>query len=79
MTHSLLIQRVVFHVADGLGYLLCELAFKTDCRGPFAWTYRAGCWLYGNGTDAGIRSGELVENPACGAGSEAPMYVRRSH
>jgi hypothetical protein len=29
-----------------LGYWLCELAFKTDCRGPFALAYRAGFWCY---------------------------------
>jgi hypothetical protein len=40
-------RRVGYWVCEGLGYALCELAFKTDCRGPFAWAYRAGCWFYG--------------------------------
>jgi hypothetical protein len=30
-------DRIAFRVFDGLGYLLCEIAFKTHCRGPFAW------------------------------------------
>jgi len=30
-----------------LGYILCELAFRTDCWGPFKHAYRAGCWCYG--------------------------------
>ena len=34
-------------IFNTLGYLLCELAFKTDCWGPFGWCYRAGCWCYG--------------------------------
>lgn len=29
-----------------LGYLFCELAFRTDCWGPFALSYRVGCWFY---------------------------------
>jgi len=39
-------------MGDALGYLFCELAFKTDCRGPFAYCYRLGCWFYGL-SDAG--------------------------
>jgi hypothetical protein len=39
-------DRLAYRLADALGYLLCELAFKADCRGPFAWCYRAGCWFY---------------------------------
>jgi hypothetical protein len=40
-------------MGDTLGYLLCELAFKTDCRGPFAWCYRLGCWFYSKAPDTG--------------------------
>lgn len=36
--------RVRYVIFEMLGYLLCELAFRTDCRGPFAYAYRAGCW-----------------------------------
>jgi hypothetical protein len=42
-----MIARARFYLCDLLGYALCELAFKTDCRGPFAYAYRAGCWFYG--------------------------------
>jgi len=31
---------------DTLGWLLCEAAFRTGCRGPMALAYRAGCWCY---------------------------------
>jgi hypothetical protein len=68
-----------FHrFSETLGYLLCELAFKTDCRGPFAWAYRLGFWFHGQATDAGVRCGELVENSAFGRGSHEPLYIRRS-
>ena len=50
-------DRFTYRLCDTLGYLLCELAFKTDCRGPFAWAYRLGCSLYGMGTEAALRSG----------------------
>jgi hypothetical protein len=60
-----------------LGYALCELAFKTNCWGPFAWSYRAGCWLYGKATDAGIRSGALIENPLFRSGGDEPHYISR--
>jgi hypothetical protein len=42
-------------MCEGLGYGLCELAFKTGCRGPFAWCYRAGCWFYGKADAIGAR------------------------
>jgi hypothetical protein len=42
-----MIDRATYWIFEALGYALCELAFKTDCRGPFAWCYRAGCWCYG--------------------------------
>jgi len=42
-----MMARARFHACEWLGYVLCELAFKTDCRGPFAYAYRAGCWFYG--------------------------------
>lgn len=43
--------RIEFHMLEMLGWLLCELAFKTDCRGPFALVYRAGCQCYGKAED----------------------------
>jgi hypothetical protein len=70
-------DRLTFRLFDSLGYGLCELAFRTECRGPFAWAYRAGCWFYGKGDDAGIRSGELIANQAYRPGSDEPLYVRR--
>jgi hypothetical protein len=72
-----MVDRIVFRTFDALGYLLCELAFRTDCRGPFALAYRAGCRCYGVARDRGIRCGELVPNPAYRAGGDEPMYVRR--
>jgi hypothetical protein len=69
--------RSVYRLSDIIGYLLCELAFKTNCGGPFAWAYRLGCRFYGQATEAGIRCGELVENPAFLADSNEPFYVRR--
>jgi len=72
---NLMIDRAIYYVSEALGYLLCELAFKTDCRGPFAWAYRAGCWFYARATHWGIRSGALVENPAYRPGSDEPLYV----
>jgi hypothetical protein len=74
----MLFDRMTFHLCGALAWLLCELAFKTDCRGPFAWAYRAGCWLYGKADDAGIRSGELVPNERCRPGGDEPLYVRRN-
>ena len=38
-----------------LGWLLCELAFKTGCRGPFVYAYRAGSWCYGRADDFDAR------------------------
>jgi hypothetical protein len=73
----IIFYRLIYRLFDALGWLLCELAFKTDCR--FAWSYRAGCRLYGKATIAGIRCGDLVENPAFRPGSDAPLYVRRRH
>jgi hypothetical protein len=72
-----MLDRITYRFSDTMGYLLCELAFKTDCRGPFALAYRAGCWFYGKATDLGIRSGVLVENPAYRAGGDEPLYIRR--
>jgi len=34
------IDRVTFWTGDSLGWLRCELAFKTGCRGPFAYAIR---------------------------------------
>ena len=70
-------DRVIYRACDALGFLLCELAFKTDCRGPFAWAYRAGCWFYGTGTDAAVRGGALIENPAFRLGGDEPFYIAR--
>ncbi len=68
-------DRVIYRACDALGFLLCELAFKTDCRGPFAWAYRAGCWFYGTGTDAAVRCGALIENPAFRLGGDEPFHI----
>jgi hypothetical protein len=73
----MMFDRITHRFCDMLGYLLCELAFKADCRGPFAQLYRWGCWCYGLATDAGIRCRELVPNPAFSRGSDEPFYVRR--
>ena len=69
-------DRVTYRLGDTLGYLLCELAFKAECRGPFAMLYRMGCWCYGVATDAGLRCGDLIINAALGSGDDAPLYVR---
>ncbi len=50
-------DRTIYRGCDGLGFLLCELAFKTDCRGPFALAYRAGCWFYDKTEEASERRG----------------------
>jgi hypothetical protein len=71
------LDRIVFWSGDTLGYLLCELSFRAECRGPFALAYRAGCWCYGKGDDAGIRCGELIENPDYRPDAEQPLYIRR--
>lgn len=34
-------------IFEALGWVLCEAAFRTGCRGPMAFAYRAGCWCYG--------------------------------
>jgi hypothetical protein len=65
-------------VGDALGYPFCELAFKADCHGPFLHSYRLGCWLYEQATDAGVRCGQPGPNPAFGRGSDEPRYVSRS-
>jgi len=44
-------KRAGYWTFEWLGWLLCELAFKTGCRGPFAYAYRAGCWFYGKSDD----------------------------
>jgi hypothetical protein len=72
------IDCITFHVCEELGYFFCELAFKTHCWGPFAWAYRAGCWFYGKADEPGMRSGELVPNPAYRPGGEQPTHLRRS-
>ena len=72
----MILDRARFVVFELLGWLLCELAFKTHCFGPFALAYHGGCWCYGKGTDPGIRCGALVANPRYG-GADEPMYVRK--
>ena len=47
-------RRLKSEIWDSLGWVLCELAFKTGCRGPFAFAYRAGCWCYGRADDFNI-------------------------
>jgi len=74
---SVLVDRASYLLSDTLGYLLCELAFKTDCRGPFAWAYRAGRWFYGKATEPGLRSEALFENPAYRPGGDEPFYTSR--
>lgn len=39
-------MRALYAVTDWLGWALCELALRSDCRGPMAWFYTAGCHLY---------------------------------
>jgi hypothetical protein len=73
-----MLDRLTFHIGERLGWLLCELAFRCECRGPFAGAYRAGCRIYRIADDAGIRCGELVENPNYRPGCDQPMYVDRS-
>lgn len=75
---QMLLDRLTYRAGDVLGYLFCELAFKADCRGPFAYAYRLGCWFYGLAADAGLRCGKLVHNPAFGRGEDQPLYVPRS-
>lgn len=75
----IMFDRFIYRLFDALGWLLCELAFKAGCRGLFAWSYRAGCRLYGKATIAGIRCGDLVENPTFRPGSDKPLYVQRRH
>jgi hypothetical protein len=70
---------MTYRLGDALGYFFCELAFKADCRGPFRYSYRLGCWLYGVATEAGIRCGELVQNPAFGSGADHALYISRRH
>ena len=71
-----MLDRATYEVCERLGYALCELAFKTDCRGPFAYAYRVGCWCYGKALDAGIRSGALIKNPAYRGGDDGgPQYI----
>lgn len=48
-------RRLKFELWNSLGWLLCELAFKTGCRGPFAYAYRAGSWCYGRADDFDLR------------------------
>jgi hypothetical protein len=72
-----MIDRAHYWICEMLGYALCELAFKTHCWGPFTYAYRAGCWFYGNSTDAGIRCGALIANPAYRAGGDQPLYIQK--
>ena len=72
-----MIARAKYWTLEMLGYALCELAFKTGCRGPFTYAYRVGCWMYGQATDAGIRCGALILNPRYHPGNDEPFYIRR--
>ena len=40
-------RAILYEITDWLGYAFCELAFRTDCWGPFALAYRLGNALYG--------------------------------
>jgi hypothetical protein len=40
-------MNIKYEITDWLGWFFCELAFKTDCFGPFAYAYRLGNWFYG--------------------------------
>jgi hypothetical protein len=51
-------RRAVYSICESIGYVLCELAFRTDCRGPFALAYRAGCWFY-------LKSAEIAPPSDC--------------
>jgi hypothetical protein len=51
------LKQLTFQIWEALGWSLCELAFKTDCRGPFALAYRAGCWCYGKAEDFRYKDG----------------------
>jgi hypothetical protein len=79
VNRQVLLDRIKYRLGEALGYLFCELAFKTDCRGLFQYFYRLGCWLYDIATDAGVRCGELVQNPAFGHELDQPFYIPRSH
>ena len=46
MTKRTIVQKARLELFDSLGWLLCELAFRAHCWGPFAYAYRAGCWFY---------------------------------
>jgi hypothetical protein len=73
-----MVSRFAYYFSEALGYFFCELAFKADCRGPFALSYRLGCWFYSRATDAGLRSGDLIINAEFQLGSDLPLYVGRS-
>ena len=72
-----IVDRLTFLYCEMAGFALCEIAFCTHCWGPFAWAHRAGCWFYGKADEPGIRSGELVPNPAYRRGGKGPTHLRR--
>lgn len=56
-------MRLLYRILGSTAWVLCEIAFKTDCWGPFAWFYRAGCYVYHLEIVFGERHGFLVPNP----------------
>ena len=57
-----------------LGYLLCEIAFKTGCWGLFKYAHMAGNWAYGAADDYGNKCGAFIENPKWGQEDE-PRFI----
>lgn len=68
-------KRLIWRTLGGLGWLLCEMAFRADCWGPFAWAYRAGCAAYHAEVDLGERWGFLVENPLAASDPDQPRLI----
>ena len=68
-------MRAVVTVLDWLGWLFCELSFRTPEWLPHVWSYDVGCRLYGAALGLGVRHGVLVVNPKYGEPGE-PYYVR---
>lgn len=64
-----------FCIFELLGYILCELAFRTDCWGPFSYAYRACCQAYEKSSTYGLACGALVPNPDFGKDKDEPMLI----
>jgi hypothetical protein len=72
-----MLDRASYELFERLGWLLCELAFKTHCFGALALAYRAGCWCYGKSTEPGVRCGALLPNPRYGTSDDEPIYIQK--